>query len=401
MIKALFFNVPGHGHINPSLPLVTELTQRGHEIIYFATPAYRASIEAAGAAFRAYSSVADDYFDMSGLSGAVPQRVAHALISTSAAILPELLEIARAEGPDYIIYDSLCTWGYLVARILRLPSVASLALPPLTQPPPRAMFRLLPLMLPFLFRDFGKGLEANRRAKALTEQYGLPPFGMMGIMNNIGDLSISYTSRHFQQYADTVDKSLRFVGWTLNEQPVNGDFSLEAARGRRVIYISLGTLNNDDVDFFRACIEAFAGMDAFVVMSTGKRIAPEVFGTLPENIAVHPWVPQIAVLKQAALFVTHGGMNSLHDGLVLGVPLLLVPQQFEQTVNAMRAVELGAGLMLKKQQVSATAIRTNALRLLNEPAFKAQAQHIGETLRTAGGAARAADEVEALLRKQH
>lgn len=29
---ALFFNIPGHGHVNPSLPLVAELTNRGHQI---------------------------------------------------------------------------------------------------------------------------------------------------------------------------------------------------------------------------------------------------------------------------------------------------------------------------------------------------------------------------------
>lgn len=347
MPKALFFSVPGHGHINPSLPLVAELVRRGHEITYYATEAYRPRIEATGATFRAYSIIDDDYFDARGLSGSVPQRVAHALITTSAEILPELLDITRSEQPDYILFDGMCPWGSLVAQILQLPSVASLALSPMVSIPPGALLKLLPLFLPLIFKDFSTGLETNKRAKALTRQYNLPPFRIMGIMNNLGNLSISYTSSEFQPYSATVSKSVRFVGWTLNESTANGQFSFEQVQGRRLIYVSLGTLNNDNVAFFRTCIEAFTGSEHFVIITTGKRVSLESFGVLPENVAIHSWVPQVEVLKRASLFISHGGLSSIHDSLYLGVPLLLVPQQAEQTLNAMRVVELGAGLMLK------------------------------------------------------
>jgi MGT family glycosyltransferase len=135
-------------------------------------------------------------------------------------------------------------------------------------------------------------------------------------------------------------------------------------------------------------------------MTTGKRIAPESFGTLPENTAIYDWVPQVEILKHASLFISHGGLSSIHDSLYLGVPLLLVPQQEEQTLNAMRVVELGAGLMLKKSQITSEIMRDTAARLLQESDFKTQAKQIGETFREAGGMARAADEVESLLRKQ-
>jgi UDP:flavonoid glycosyltransferase YjiC (YdhE family) len=56
--------------------------------------------------------------------------------------------------------------------------------------------------------------------------------------------------------------------------------------------------------------------------------------------------------------------------------------------------------MLKKTQVNAQSIRDSAARLLHETGFKVAANRIGDTFREAGGAARAADEVEALLRKR-
>jgi len=397
-MKILFFNVPGHGHVTPTLPLVAELTRRGHRIIYFVTENYRARIEAAGAEFRAYAGVGSDYFESRGLSGSVPQQVAYELITTTTEILPDLLEIAQAEKPDAVIFDGMCPWGCMVARILNLPAITSLALSPIASPPPREMLKLLPIFLPVMFRDIGKGLEASKRAKALTKKYHLPPYRMMvDIMSNMGDLAISYTSREFQPFAETVADSVRFVGWTLNEPAPNDSFSFERVGGRRLIYVSLGTLNNEDVSFFRTCIEAFAGSENFVIMTTGNRIPPETFGALPENIAIDRWVPQVEILKRAALFISHGGLNSIHDSLYLGVPMLLVPQQPEQTINAMRVAELGAGLVLKKSQLSAQAIREHTARLLADGRFKLAATKMGETFRAAGGAARAADEIEAFV----
>src|SRR6476661_3360890 len=123
MPKALFFNVPGHGHVNPSMPLVAELVKRGHHITYFITEGFRAKVEATGAEFHPYKGVPNDYFEAKGLHGGVPQTVAYELMSTTETMLPDLLETARALQPDYILFDGMCPWGCMVARILKLPAV--------------------------------------------------------------------------------------------------------------------------------------------------------------------------------------------------------------------------------------------------------------------------------------
>jgi UDP:flavonoid glycosyltransferase YjiC (YdhE family) len=35
MAKILFFNIPAYGHVNPTLPVVTELLLRGHHVVYY------------------------------------------------------------------------------------------------------------------------------------------------------------------------------------------------------------------------------------------------------------------------------------------------------------------------------------------------------------------------------
>lgn len=397
MPKALFFNVPAHGHVNPSLPLVAELVRRGHDITYWCSEGYRARIEATGARFQAYRTIRDDYFEAQGLNGSVPQEAAKALLATAHEVLPELLEATSQAQPDTLLYDCMCSWGYFVAQCLKLPAISSSSLMPMS---PRAMldWKTLRLFLPAIVKGFSAGNEANRLSAALGKQYGVRPLGMTELMNAPGDLMISYSSAEFVPYADTLPKAVKLVGWTLPE--ANGGETFVHTSERSLIYISLGTIANDNADFFRACIQAFTGTSYDVLMTTGGKLDPSQFGALPDNITIKSWVPQNQVLRAASLFVTHGGLNSLHDGLYCGLPLLVVPQQTEQTFNGQRVVDLGAGLMLRQSEVSPASLRDGAARLLNEPSFKREAQRIGDSFKAAGGAARAAYEVEALLRKR-
>ena len=286
MPKALFFNVPAHGHVNPSLPLVAELVRRGHQVTYFLTEGFRADVEAAGAVLQPYATVRDDYFAGPGLDGSRPQKAACRLITTAGEILPQLLQAAASAKPDYILYDGMCPWGYLAARSLRLPAVVSLSLLPLALPPARDLLtgEMLSILGPMMLRDFGTGVQAARRSRALGARYGVAPLGLANILNAPGDLAISYTSTYFQPYAERVADTVRFVGWTLREGRPDGAFSLEAAQGRRLIYISLGSLVSAGAAFFRTCIDAFGGRDEFVLISTGNRFGAEEFGALPSNV---------------------------------------------------------------------------------------------------------------------
>jgi MGT family glycosyltransferase len=394
MPKALFFSVPAHGHINPSLPLVAELVRCGHEIIYFTTENYRQRIEATGAAVRVYGGIEDDYFEVRGLDGSIPQKAALALLTTTKTILPALLEAVNQVKPDYILYDCMCPWGYFVAQIMGLPAVSSASLIPLS---PRIIlnWRILRLLMPMLAKGFRAGNEANRLSTELGRQYNVKPLTMMNILNAPGDLVISYSSAAYVPLTHTLPDNVKFVGWTMLEN--NSDEHFVHDSERPLIYVSLGTVINENKGFYELCITALDDMPYDVLITTGGRFAPDDFGVLPDNITIKAWVPQAQVLQQAALFITHGGLNSIHEGLYCDLPLLVVPQQTEQTFNALRMVELGAGLMLQQDAVTVNAIRESVNDLLSVDHYKAQARHIGETLRSAGGMARAAAMIDELI----
>jgi len=117
-----------------------------------------------------------------------------------------------------------------------------------------------------------------------------------------------------------------------------------------VIYCSLGTVAtfNQRPKFFENCISYFGGKDVTLLVSLPAiLIANEFKGReFPSNVVVKPFWPQLAVLKKAKVFFTHGGMNSVLEGIVNRVPLIVHPQGADQFVIAERIEELKLGVTI-------------------------------------------------------
>lgn len=393
MTRFLFFNVPTTGHVDPTLPVAAELVQRGHEVNYFLTETYRERVEAIGAIYHAYHGLGSDYFgDLSRRFN--PVRLASQLVKTSAWLVPSLVEAIEQIRPQAVVYDSMCPWGRISARQAGLPALASMALLDLPQ---RYLFKsgelqsALEVMargLPWMPRYF-------RAARTLQNSTGVSIPSFIQLLNWPGDHNICYTARILLPDTPRHGSGYTFVGPPdlngVNDIPFPFD---ELAVDRPVVYVSLGTVFNNNPDFFRTCLAAFAGSDVQVVVSTGRRLHAQDLGPLPDNAIVCDYVPQQAILERSSLFISHSGANSVHHALYQGVPLLLVPQQLEQALIAARITELGAGLLLNRRQVTQERISRLAHRLLSDGSFQRQAAFLGKALQEAGGAALAADKLE-------
>jgi MGT family glycosyltransferase len=388
-IKVVLFNIPTSGHVNPTLPVAMELVRRGHEVVYYLTPGYRQRVEATGATFRAYEGVADDYFDEVSRRFN-PAQLAAQLLGTARDLLPSLAATLRAEQPHAVVYDSMCPWGRLAAHDAGVTTVASMSL--LDLPPTYILksgqlaeaARLFARIFPWLLR-------LRRVARAIQESSGLTLPRFPAILNWPADHNIWYTSRQMVPGADRYGSNYTFVGPPVGPRPDAPEFPFEQLDGQRpLIYISLGTVFNENPEFFQRCLDAFGDGEHQVVMSTGRHVAPGSLGPLPRYVIVRPYVPQLELLQRASLFISHAGANSVHEGLYHGVPLLLAPQQMEQAMVAARVVELGAGLVLSAG-ATARQIRRQATRILHDSSFVRHAAELGDGLRTAGGAACAAD----------
>lgn len=409
MTTYAIFCTPGYGHVNPTLALSQELVARGERVIYYLTENFRSAVEATGALFRLYESA--PWKKHLALLASTRTRTfepsSHIDFLRSIATIalenikeiPALLEQMVADQVDCVLYDRMFTPGILTSIALHVPAI-----------------QLMPSFAvnEHVAQQLGIGQQqdsdqpSQEQAAVLREQlaeiseqlsrecerYNLPGITLQQFLGQREKLNIVFVPRAFQPAGETFDESYLFVGPSVpTRRYYDGDFPLERLDARPLLYISLGTAFNDQIDFYRMCFAAFAGSKWLVVLCFGTQIDPSALGEPPANFLIAPHVPQLEVLARAVIFVSHGGMNSTMESLWSGVPLVVVPQMLEQAMNARRVQGLGLGLMLKPETLTAEQLRASVEQVAHDPAFHTRVQEMQQEMQQSGGYKRAADEI--------
>ena len=378
-----FFSIPAHGHTNPTIPVVRELVRRGHDVVYYSYNMFRDKIETAGARFVSCEKLMPE-LDLNAIEvekvGADLAYSAKMLADVTLALGPKIREEMKTLLPDVIVADSLAYWARCVAREQQIPLVSSTTTFAFNQASGAILRPSFPGMVRMLL-SMPKVRKEIRRLDA--GGFGTKDMGSAFLNDNETD-TIVYTSKEFQPCSETFSDRIHFVGPSVPSRKAPKE-----QRERKLVYVSLGTVVNRRPHFYRDCIAALASLPVDVVMSVGSVTRIEELGAIPSNIRVSNFVNQLEILQQADLFLTHGGMNSVNEGLYYEVPLLLFPQTGEQMGVARRVCELGAGALLHSS--TARGIRTSVQKVLEEPSCVAGASRISRGFQRCGGIAEAAD----------
>jgi len=378
-----FFSIPAHGHVNPTLPVVRELTARGHRVVYYETEEFREKIEAVGAEFisiEPYMPPAPENIDR--VAGKDFAALIEMVSVTAIGLDQRIREDIQKYRPDCMIGDSVCFWGKLLARKYGVPFICSTTTFAFNQHTasrmkqrPREIIRMI------------LGMPRIEKSMKLLREHGYAADSFIDVIGNDADTdTVVYTSRKFQPKSETFGESYAFVGPSVMQRYPR------AAHSRPLVYISLGTVLHNAPEFYRRCIRALEPMDCDAIMVIGNAVNAAALGPVPQHIQIFPRVNQLEVLASADVFLTHCGMNSVSESLLSGVPMVLFPQHSEEEAVAGRVIELGAGLRLKGTRP--LAIRQALEAVLSKPDYRAQAQIIADDFAGCGGAEEAADFIE-------
>lgn len=386
MKKIVFFCIPAHGHTNPTLGVVRELVSRGHQVWYYSYEIMREKIEAAGANF-----VACDNYDMEQkLSPKEAVRVGKdlafsikILVDTTLALDEMVCRDMKLLQPDCIVADSMAVWGKAVALKLGVPFVSSTT----TFAFNKHSARIMPQGIGELLRMMMSMPKVSRHIRRLQER-GYPVKTVLDILQNDDHThTVVYTSPEFQPCADTFSREhYAFVGPSICHTASEVEKTRE-----KLVYISMGTVNNDLLLLYRSCIAALGETNYQVILSVGNLVDMASFQNVPENVKVYPKVDQIAVLQKADVFLTHCGMNSVNEALYFGVPLVMLPKTAEQRGVANRVSQIGAGIYLKKE--TSEEIISCIRQILEDSSYTENAGRIASGFRSCSGAAGAADKI--------
>jgi UDP:flavonoid glycosyltransferase YjiC (YdhE family) len=105
-------------------------------------------------------------------------------------------------------------------------------------------------------------------------------------------------------------------------------------------------------------------------------------------------------IADSDLVICAGGNGMVNESLIAGKPMLLLPMQAEQYLNARQVVRLGAGLSVTPP-IDKPEFLTPLRRLLGEPSWAQAARAVAsrhDDLRRQDGASRIADIVDDMLR---
>lgn len=395
-LKVTVFTLPIQGHVGALLPVVRALVDRGAEVEAFTSAAFAARLALAGARVHTYPAAGFDAVEAPSANFLVVAAMLGRLARTS--LLALATDALRAQRPDVVLVDSMAPWGLLAARRLGIPAVTSTSSFVV-----HAGLGASPAAMLDIARKLPAGLGAlasiARSRVQIRRAAGVDPGGPIGLLSNRGDATVVYTSRALQPGVGRLGADVQFVGATIAgvdaadpAEPSPGDAALLAAVGDGPLtYVALGTLYNDRPAFYRACIDALATDGRPLVVAVGRRTDRSLLGRIPPGVHVVGHAPQRELLRRAALFVTHGGMNSVHEALWHGVPMVVFPQAADQPVVGARIAALGAGRVLRGREPGVRAIREAATRVLAGGEMARTAERLGATLREGGGAAHAAE----------
>ncbi|MET7606055.1 macrolide family glycosyltransferase [Streptomyces avermitilis] len=398
-----FFNIPGTGHVNPTVGIVAELVDRGHRVSYAVPADQGAEVEKAGATLVPYESTMGRFRstmteleDNDRFTTGDFVQVLHGLVQETEALYPQLERVFADDRPDALIYDGLSGWtGRLLASSWGVPTVRSI--------PTLAANEHWSLGTDGEYADFEPdhpGLQAvYEDITAMLARVGSNSSAQEFFEGSESGPALVFVPREFQFRGETFGEDFHFVGPCWSERRFDGEWSRAGGVGRErpLVFVSLGTIHNDNVAFFQSCVDAFAGLPWDVVMAVGNQIDTAVLSGVPAHVEVRRHVPQLQVLREADLFVTHAGMGSVMESLSFGVPMVAIPQMSEQRANADRVVELGLGALLHRDRVTAQALREAARGVLGAPSYAERAGWMRERIAASGGAPAAADVVESLL----
>ncbi|XP_042066794.1 anthocyanidin 3-O-glucoside 5-O-glucosyltransferase 1-like [Salvia splendens] len=378
--RVVLATFPGQGHINPALQFAKRLLNAGTDVTFF-TSVYasrRMAISSSAASppgldFVSFSDGYDDGLKPGGDSG----RFMSEMKSRGREALRGLL--LRTDA-TFLVYSHLFSWAAEVARDVHLPSALLWVepatvlciyhfyfnghaaavdagsddirlphLPPLKQRDlPTFLLPETPERFKSLMREKLETLDAGRaedeKVKVLVNTFdALEPDALRAVdryeLMGIGPLIPT-------AYLDGRDPTDRSYGGDLFRTPDDYGCAswLEAQPPSSVVYVSFGSvlkLPKAQMEGIAEALLACARPFLWVIQRNEDEedrdeeelsVATEL-GKLGKIVR---WCAQLEILGHGAVgcFVTHCGWNSAVESLSLGVPVVAVPQWFDQGTNA-------------------------------------------------------------------
>ncbi|HSQ64405.1 MAG TPA: nucleotide disphospho-sugar-binding domain-containing protein [Polyangiaceae bacterium] len=421
------------GHLNPTFKLARALAARGHRVIYTAVPDLEPHIQAQGFATLPWFP---DLFP----PGFARDQDAAGLLARRRAITRQFQalteRVASGEGaagriaqsrPDLVLADVNAPHLTLLARKLGIPLVAVTTHLPQTRAPGVAPLRSsLPFdgtLLGHLRAELGwqKFLASRRLGATIADWLGLcPPYELtrrMAARFGVSDRELDAQTVSMPQVRSAPELVLCPECFDFPRPPSAARHYVASVdldrHGREpldwscipadkpLVYCALGTQiyrARDTAAFFPRLVQVLAQKPNWhLLLALGRHLEPAELGAVPRNVTVVRSAPQLDVLKRARLMITHGGLGTIKECILFGVPMVVIPLDVDQPGNAARVVYHGLGCAGDVRRSSTSDLLGFVATVLNEESFRAHVERMRKRFQQVESSTLGADVVDDLL----
>ncbi|MGI8413761.1 MAG: glycosyltransferase [Solirubrobacteraceae bacterium] len=387
-LRVLCTCLPGVGHFLPMVPLARALIDAGHEVAFATAADFLPRIGAYGfAAFPAglslpeqISEAARRFPEQHALPPGkerfctfVPRMLADVAAPVRAA---DLVPILRQWRPDVLVHDETDFGGPVAAAVAGIPYAD------------HSVAILRPLQAARLARETILGL---------WQEWGvdLGPFG--GLFKYLY-LDVCPPGLQSPEI-DQIDVAHPMTNARLPAEGEHAPPWIDELRPVPTLYLSLGTLFNQDPHVFATILEGLREDDLNVIVTIGADQDPAVLGPQPPHVHIEGFIPQSVLLPRCDAVINQGG-TAIFEILAHGLPLLVVPQGANQFHNGEACVAAGAALSLLPGEVTPEAIRAAVRTLIDASSYRERAQLLAREIEAMPGPDPAVRLVEQLARER-
>jgi MGT family glycosyltransferase len=381
-MKILFFHIPSLGMYQAIEPILVELGRRGHQVIHYNEAGFRQYIENTHIRFTPYRSY-QGYFPSAFRNTMGLYELGLLLLETAEHMIGFVEDEVLSESPDLILHSKFMAAPKAVARKHGIPAAC---LTNGTVFHPRTLReRKLDRSAPDM-SSVSSLLSFRRRARSFYGAYMKDNVDLDDIFVNDEALNLVLALEAFQPGRESLPPHCRFVGPTVHIDQYSKSYDL--------IYASLGSVFTDNLPFFETCIQAFRALGRRAVIALSDRLSPRDFDNVPDNIELRQFVRQKQVMQRAAVFVTHGGDNSVAQAIYCETPMVVVPQILENSLRARQIERLMLGRHIDPADLTVAALRSAVEDLLDNHVFRRNVQAMKDSLPRVPPALTACDEIE-------
>jgi UDP:flavonoid glycosyltransferase YjiC (YdhE family) len=418
MSKRIILNTFGSfGDIHPYMAIAMELKHRGHKPVIATMDVYREKIARIGVEFvPVRPHIAQPKEQDPKLIEKIMEPKTGPRFLTEEVVFPAVREsyadlLPAVDGADLLVTHPAAPAGPLVGRKTGMPWISTV-LAPLSffsaydppMPPFWQWFNKLSVLGPGVMGFLLRAMQSTYKAKAITtfrDELGLEDYGNpMFEGQHSPTLILALFSKVFAQPQPDWPKQTEVTGFCFydgkHDAPISQELSQFLENGPAPIVFTLGSSAVWVArDFFHESIEAAKSLGRRAVLLIGdERNLPH---SLPEGMIAVDYAPYQSLLPKACAVVHHGGVGTTSQGLLAGVPTLIVPFAFDQADNAEHARKVGSSRTLYRNKYFAPKVASELDTLLRQPSYASRALAASNKLKQENGPARAADLIEQVL----